>query len=242
MSTKTNSVKIREYDWLVLISMVAFLVSLFYFIFFFFTSWREIMRVSQVIEYGNEVSSIEWTHVLEWWSINETNRWYENTIKIRENKLSKLKQWSSKEKTEILNRYKTFYDLQISKTWQIDYHHIATEIAWIWNKLWIRILGISLWNATLSRNITFNWDSRYQIYERPVTIDIAKTSDIDFSKDSIKSYDKLKEFLKELRNDVKMPFNWWFELAKQSDQEDTYEDGNVKFDRVNLLFFYNHKK
>lgn len=237
-----KNVKIKEYDGLVLTSFIWFIIALFYFWFTIYSTWSEMLRVSKVIEYGNDISSISESKVLEDLSVSETNRYYEHIVKLREQKLNKLKYWSKQEKTEILNQYKAFYDLQISKNWILDYHSIASEIAGIWNKMWVKILGISLGTPRLSSNVQFTWDPRYQIYERPVTIDIAKTTDQWFNVYSIKDYEKIKAFLREIRNDVKMPFNSGFELSKQSESEEWYKEGNVKFDRVNLLFFYNHKK
>lgn len=240
--SNTKSVKIKEYDWAVFFTMALLVILWLYFLFSFITTWKEMLRVAQTVEYGNDLTTLEWSKVLESISVTETNRYYDHIINLRKNKLEKLNYWSKKEKTEILTKYKNFYDLQISKNWVLDYHQLASEIAWIWNKLWIKILGISLGTPRLSWNVQFSGDSRYQIYERPVTIDIAKKSDTWFEKNSVADYEKLKSFLSELRNDVKMPFNAWFEVSKQNEKEDGYVEWGIKLDRVNLLFFYNHKK
>lgn len=239
---KLNKRKIPDnYDTWAMLSMIALLILFFYFAFSFWSTGKEQLRVAKVIEYANDTSTIMWTPVLKT-SITETNRYYNHIIKLRKSKLEKLKYWSEGDNTKLLNKYKKFYDIQISKNWELDYKMIASEMAWIWDKVGVRILGISLWSPQLSRNVEFTQDNRYDIYERPVTIDIAKVSDEEFKKDSIYKYDHLKRFLEELRNDVKMPYNLSFEVAKQSETEDWYEEWNIKFDRVNLLFFYNFKK
>lgn len=238
-----NSAKIKEYDLLAFFTMIGFIGFLVYFLFSFWTTGRETLRVANVINYWADTSSIAGSPVLGENSIEETNRFYETTIKLREDKITKLKSWSKEERTKLLLKYQNFYNLQISKSWDNDYHRIVAELTGIANKAGVKILGVSIGNQKETKAVSFTADNRYAIYERPVTVDIVKLGDSEFGGEvSVNDYEKLRKLLHLIRNDVKMPYNASFEVAKQSEKAEGYKEGNVVFDKLNLIFFYKHKK
>lgn len=165
---------------------------------------------------------------------DRTDRYYENLINYREQKIEKIKEWTSKEKVKDLLKYNTFYDWLISDIWEKDdFDTIANELTLLAEEAWVELTSITLRQPKPSRTLILKWENII-IYEKVISL---KLVDKWYEKKWITSYDKLKRFLELIRNDIKTPYNTNIDIHRW---KEIWEE--VSFTKLSLIFFYKWEK
>ena len=164
---------------------------------------------------------------------SNTDKRLEVLIDFRKSKLEKIQEWTSEEKTKELLEYKNFYDWLINNVTWNDFDTIATELTWLADAAWVEIISLTSWNAQPSRDLYLEWEDII-IYEKIFSL---KLEDADKPWAWIVSYDKLKRFLKLLRDDIKTPYNTNIDISRW---KKPWEE--INFRKMSLKFFYKWEK